>query len=39
MSNCDRVVLQFWPKFYLLFTPAGLSLNQISLGLPQRHAK
>jgi len=39
VSNCDRFVLQFRPKFYLLFTSTRLSLNQISLGLPQHHAK
>jgi len=39
VSNCDRFVLQFWPKFHLLFTPTTLPLNQISLSLPQRHAK
>ena len=33
------IVLQFWPKFYLLFSPTRLPLNQINLGLPQRHAK
>ena len=30
MSNRYRFVSQFLPKFYLLFTPAGLSLNQRS---------
>jgi len=28
MSNRDRFVLQFQPKFYLLFTPTRLPLNQ-----------
>jgi len=35
VSNRDRVVLQFQPKFYLLFTPTRLLLNQMSLGLPE----
>jgi len=39
VSNRDRFVLQFWPKFYMLVTPARLPLNQVSLGLPQCHAK
>jgi len=38
LSNRDRFVLQFRPKLYLLFTPR-LPPNQISLGLPQHHAK
>jgi len=35
----NRFVLQFQHKFYLLFTPDRLPLNQISVGLPQHHAK
>jgi len=33
LSNHDRFVLQFRPKFYLLFTPTRLSINEISVGL------
>jgi len=29
MCNCDRFVLWFRPKFYLLLTPARLPVNQI----------
>jgi len=39
VSSRDGFVLQFQPKFYLLFTPTRLPLNQISLGLPQHHSK
>jgi len=39
VSNRDGFVLQFQPKFYLLFIPTRLPLNQISLGLPQHRAK
>jgi len=39
MSNRDCFVWQFQPEVYLLYTPTRLSQNQISLGLPQRHAK
>jgi len=31
VSNRDRFVLQFWPKFQLLFTLTTLPLNQIRL--------
>ena len=39
MSNRDRFVSQFRANFYQLSTPNRLSLNQIRLDLPQRHAK
>jgi len=29
VSNCDRCVLQFRPKFYLLFTPGVLNLGHM----------
>jgi len=39
VSNRNHFVLQFQPKFFLLFTPTRLPLHQISLGLPLHHAK
>ena len=39
VSNCDPVVVQFWPKLCLLFAPTRLPLNHISLDLPHHHAK